>query len=206
MSQFVEFLPAPEADSAEPISLAEAKMQARIDPDLTDEDSLIEQVIIPGARQLAEERTGAVIRPARYIQRRQGFPNSGGALAITHSLIRQIESITYAGDGGNRITLSPMDYESIVIDRETLIAPISGNWPAAGKSLRAVEITYTAGVFAAELAAKYPGVKHWLLLAVAWGVEQKELFVIARGRQAFQEMPTDYTAGLLNPIMLPPRF
>ncbi|MBI3690120.1 MAG: phage gp6-like head-tail connector protein, partial [Mycolicibacterium aromaticivorans] len=55
--------------ASEPVSLDEAKVQARIDSDLTDDDGFIQATLIPGARQLAETRTGAAIRPARYRQR-----------------------------------------------------------------------------------------------------------------------------------------
>ena len=66
MAELIEYLSAdPLAD--EPVAVDEVKAQARIDPDLTDDDQLIQTVIIPAARQLAETRTGTAMhhRPLR---------------------------------------------------------------------------------------------------------------------------------------------
>lgn len=201
MSEFVEYLP----DGGEPITLGEVKANSRMDPDQIDDDLHIESIVIPGVRQLAESRTGAAIRPARYRQRLQAFPKSGGAIAITHSLVQAIESITYAGSHGARVTLDPAAYETAVIDREPLVAPLSGEWPATVPSLRAVEITYIAGLPPAEFALRYPSVRQWLLLAASWACDNRELFV-SGGGDAFQELPADYGSLLVDPIMVRTRF
>ena len=204
MAELLEYL-APLGPTGEPITLAEVKLHVRFDADLTLDDVLIEAVLIPGARQLAETKTGSAIRPARYKQRLRDFPAKGGNVALTHGLVTDIESITYAGTGG-RATLPPTEYESAIIDRETLVSPVSGQWPATTPGLTNIEIIYRAGIPPAELALKFPTVKHWLLFAAAWGIAQKELFMIAHGRQGFTELPIDYISGLLDPITLRTRF
>jgi len=205
MAELIAYLPPLDA-TGEPLTLAEAKLHARVDADLTLDDPLIEGILIPGARQLAETQTGSAIRPARYRQRLRSFPAKGGDIAVTHGLVMAIDSITYADASGVQQTLPTTAYAVAVIDRETLISPTSGNWPGTTPGLKNIEITYTAGITPANLAAQFPSVRHWLLFAVAWGIAQKELFMISHGRQGFTELPTDYIAGLLDPITIRTRF
>ncbi|HJV73165.1 MAG TPA: hypothetical protein VJ654_03000 [Noviherbaspirillum sp.] len=206
MAQFVEFL-SPTDASGEPVSLAEAKVHAGWDADNLLMDDEISNILIPGARQLAEARTGSAIRPARYIQRLQEFPKDGGMFAITHGLVSSVESVTYLTADGDRSTLDASLYEAAVIDRETLVSPLPGSWPDVKRGLRAVEVTYTAGMAPADLASRYPGVKHWILMAVAWTLEQREMaMIVTRGKAGFQELPEDFLVGLLDPITLRTRF
>jgi uncharacterized phiE125 gp8 family phage protein len=205
MAEFVEFLP-PSGIAGEPVSLLDLKHHVRLDDDNTMLDAEIEAIYIPGARQLAETRTGSAIRPARYIQRLREFPKNGGSIAVTHGLVMAIESITYAVSDGSRATLDPAALVSAVIEREMLVEPTSGQWPDCTAGLRGVEITYTAGMSPADMTDRYPSVRQWILMAAAWAIEQPELFVLSKGRQGYQELPSDYLAGLLDPITLRTRF
>lgn len=204
MSEFVEFL-LPVGILAEPVSVFDLKHHVRLDDDNTMLDNEIKSIYIPGARQLAETRTGSAIRPARYVQRLREFPKCGGSIAITHGQVMAIESISYASANG-RLPLDPAAIVSAVVDRETLIEPSSGAWPAAVAGLRGVEITYTAGISPDEMTTRYPSVRHWILMAAAWALEQPELFVLSKGRTGYQELPDDYLAGLLDPITMRTRF
>jgi uncharacterized phiE125 gp8 family phage protein len=202
MSEFVEFLP----NFDEPITLREVKDQCRIDGDFSEDDDLISQVIIPNVRQMAETRTGSIIRGARYVQRMQAFPKVGGFIALTHGAVVAVESITYATTGGTRATMANSAFEAAVIERETLICPVADAWPDTGKGLRAVEITYTAGVSLDDMAIRFPTVRYWLLLAAAWGYDNREMFIKAKGANAFNELPAEYMNTLLDPLTLRTRF
>lgn len=205
MAEFIEFLP-PAGISGEPVSVLDLKSHTRWDLDNTLMDSEIKNIYIPGARQMAETRTGSAIRPARYVQRLREFPKHGGSVAITHGQVITIESITYVGADGVRQPLGPESFASAVIDRETLVEPESGYWPEVKPGLRGVEITYTAGITPSDMATRYPGVRQWILMAAAWALEQPELFVLSKGRTGYQELPDDYLAGLLDPIAMRTRF
>lgn len=205
MAELLAYLSADDVAS-EPMSAAEVKTQARIDADLTLDDDFIQTVLIPGARQLAETRTGAAIRPARYRQRLRGFPRHGGAIVLAHALVMNVESITYVASTGNPVLLSSVTYDVVQVDRETLVAPLAPPWPDTGASLRAVEIVYTAGLLPADFASRYASVKAWMLMVAAWGYAQRELFVMTHGAAGFQELPADYLAGLLDPLTLRARF
>jgi uncharacterized phiE125 gp8 family phage protein len=205
VAELLAYLSADDAAS-EPIAAAEVKAQARIDADLTADDDFIQAVLIPGARQLAETRTGAAIRPARYRQRLRALPQDGGAIVLANALVTAVESVTYVAATGNPVLLSSVTYEVVQVDRETLVAPLAPPWPETGVSWRAVEIIYTAGLSAADFASRFPSVKAWMLMAAAWGYAQRELFVMTHGAAGFQELPADYLAGLLDPLTLRARF
>lgn len=203
MSQLVEYL----SDGDEPVTLAEVKANSRID--FPDDDVFIADVLIPAARQAAEVRSGASIRRARWVQRLPAFPKLGRAIPITHTLVFQVESVTYlpqgttAGDAASRASLTlGTDVEVTRIENEILVVPTAADWPSAGQSLRAVEITYTAGLTQSDMAVRYPSVRHWILLAIAWAYEHRELFVA----QGFTALPDGYATTLLDPIAVRPRF
>ena len=203
MSEFLEFLDGFD----EPISVDDVKRNCRIDEDITDDDTFIQEIIIPGARQMAETRTGSIIRPARFVQRFPRFPESGRDFPITHGLVKEIESISFLPlRGSPRIQLSQDAYESFVIDRETLVCPLTRDWPETGISPRAVEIVYTAGVGKDDFSSRFPSVKQWLLLAATWAYDHRSLFVTAKGAHGYQELPDDYVSCLLDPITLATRF
>lgn len=207
MSQFVEFL----VGAEEPVTLDEAKRNARVDLDITEDDDWFTSVLIPGARQLAETKSGAALKASRWIQRGAEFPKKGQALPLTHGLVTAVESLTYLPSGASsRATLvSDQDYEIIQADREALLAPLgtssndgSPGWPTTGKSLRAFEVTYTAGLSRTDLTSRYPSVRQWILLAIAWAYDNRKLFDIA----GYAALPDSYAESLLDPITIRTRF
>lgn len=205
MAELIDYL-SDDAAASEPVSVEEVKTQARIDID--DDDSFIQAVIIPGARQQAETRTGSVVRPARFRQVFLGFPRNAAAIPIASGCVQTVESITYADpqSSGARLTLDLATTEVVTIDRETVVSLLTGCWPHCGRGPRAVEITYTAGLDPASFADRYPSVKAWILMACAWAYAQRETFVLQTRGSGFQELPADYMQALLEPLKLPPRW
>jgi uncharacterized phiE125 gp8 family phage protein len=207
MAELIEYLSA-DPIAAEPVSLDEVKSQARIDPDLADDDLFIQSVVIPGARQQAESRTGSAIREARYRQVGHCFPAHGAPFAISHGSVIAVESITYAEphSPGVRGAFDLAGIEIVTIDREVVVSPLSGKWPHAGYSPRAVQVTYTAGIDPATFADRYPSVKAWILMAAAWAYAQREMFLLQTRGAGYQELPADYMQTLLDPLRVPPRW
>jgi hypothetical protein len=197
-------------DEAEPLTFDDVASQDRIDG--TAEQSFVETIIIPAARQMAETKSGAAIRKARYVERLGRFPeifrvppfrqvahHRDFEFALAVGQVVEVDSITWRAQSGDISTLDPDGYELIQLGRETLLAPAYGKlWPRATE----VTITYQAG---ADL-SKYPGAKAWMLLAAAWAIENRELFLVAATRSAVMEMPAGYADALLGPITVPPRF
>jgi uncharacterized phiE125 gp8 family phage protein len=203
VAELIEYL-SNDAAASEPVSVDEVKTQARIDID--DDDLFIQSVIIPGARQQAETRTGSILRLARFKQVLQSFPKFSQSMSIAGGNVQTVESITYADGSGARLTLDPAMTEVVTIDRETVIAMLNGPWPLCRPGPRAVEIIYTAGLEPAVFADRNPSVKAWILMACAWAYAQRETFVLQTRGSGFQELPADYMQALLEPLKLPPRW
>ncbi|MPW17880.1 hypothetical protein GCT13_13270 [Paraburkholderia sp. CNPSo 3157] len=181
-------------DDMEPLTYEDVAAQARIDA--SDESSFITSIIIPGARQAAETKSGAAIRKGRYTERLPAFPVGDFPLSIGQ--VTEVESVSWRSASGETATLDPSSYEVIQVGRETRLAPLGSQWPRAA----AVTFTYQAGT---DL-DKFPSVRAWMLLAAAWFYDNRELFLIAQTRQAVMEMPTGFADALLHPITVPPRF
>lgn len=218
MAQFIEFLSS-DALSSEPVSLDEVKTQARIDLDLTDDDLFIQTVIIPGARQQAETRTGSAIRAARFRQVFSSFPHGHLPLTLALGHVLSLESITYVVPEGvgvsaprahagarARQTMDAADLELVTIDRESVVSLARGHWPHVQWGARAVEVGFTAGLDPQAFADRYPSVKAWILMACAWGYSQREMFLLQTRGAGYQELPVDYMSALLEPLKLPPRW
>lgn len=183
-------------DSEEPLAFADIDTQCRLDGDESERD-WIEAVLIPGARQAAEAKTGVAIRAARYVERLKGFPADEWLLDRGHVI--EIESIEYRDEHGNAQTLDLDDYELATVGNESLVERLNlHRWPRA----KSVTITYTAGT---EIGL-YPGVKQWMLLAAGILYDQRELFLVSQSRQSITEFPESFADYLLVPISVPPRF
>ncbi|AXF20541.1 hypothetical protein CUJ89_08635 [Burkholderia pyrrocinia] len=178
-------------NEAEPLTFEDVASQCRIDDD--DEREFIEQVVIPGVRQAAESRSGAAIRKARYLERLGSFPKDEISLSVGQ--VFAMDAVAIRSMSGERSTLSEAQFELIQLGRETLLAPVSGHWPAVG----APTLTYRAGI---DL-DRFPSVRSWMLLAAAWAYENRELF---SSGQSVVAMPGGFADALLNPITVPPRF
>lgn len=157
----------------EPLSLAEVKRHCRVDGD--EEDELFEFAIIPGARALAESKTGAAIRHVRRCE----TVTLPGPLEVGQVL--QVESVTVDG--------APVVFTCAEAGRRTVVA-------ADGLQGAQAVVTYTAGIALEQ----HPSVRSWMLLACGAAYAQRE--IIAPG-QALQEMPRHYTDTMLASIDVP---
>ncbi len=208
----------------EPLTLAAALMQARVEDDAGDA-AHIAAFFIPGARQQAEAKTGSAIRPAKYRQTLDAFPWSGrdrngfapGApysrssvcrsIKTAHGLVQSIDSISYIDSTGAVQTLDPVAYSLVKTDdANTEIAlTFGGTWPQVAAVAGAVTVDYTAGIAPAEFSDRFPGVMQWLLLAVTWSYENRQLMSTGT-RDAYNTMPDSYIDSLLAPITVSPGF
>ncbi|AOI88977.1 hypothetical protein [Burkholderia pseudomultivorans] len=179
-------------DDVEPLTFEEVAIQCRIDDE--DERQFVENIVIPGARQAAERKSGAAIRKARYVERLAGFP--AGEFSLSVGQVLGVDSIEARDATGFASTLDPGGYEVVQLGRETLCAPLgTARWPHAS----VVTITYRAGIDI----DKHPSVRSWMLLAAAWAYDHRELF--SEG-QTVAQMPDGYADLLLDSITVPPRF
>lgn len=229
MARLLQYLTATEAGleattSMEPISLDSALLQARVDTDSPDA-AQIEAIFIPGARSLAETKTGSAIRLAKFRQVMSAFPWSGqngsgsyfsspfsrqtvsAPIKIVHGLAQNITSITYIDVDGATQTLDPSLYVFTgSSDANMEVVPAFGkSWPATAAVSNAVVVDYVAGLKPSEIASKYPSVIQWILLATTWAYENRQLMSNGN-KETFNEMPSSYVDTLLDPIRVVPRF
>lgn len=181
MATFVAWI-----DDSEPVTAEELVAHARLGSDeATALDAYIKSIVIPAARQVAEVRSGAAIRRARYVERREGWPPHGD-LQLGKGQVYAIESITADGQA-----LDAASYSLWVVDKDPRV-----RLAAARSPYGVIEVTYLAGI---ETISNFPSVKNWILLAATWMLEQPSMFTL---EQAVQTMPGSYIDSLLAPISI----
>ncbi len=144
-----------EYTASEPVTAAQVKAQCRIDGN--DEDSFLESAVIPGARALAEQRSGSAIRPARYSET---FEDAGECV-LPVGCVTEVESVNVGGEDvaftttttGNRTTVRTEGHEG-----------------------KAAVVTFKAGIDI----SKHPGVLTWVLLVCGWLYERREMISAAQ--------------------------
>lgn len=178
MPKFVAWI-----DDVEPVTAAELVAHARMGSDEAAAlNDYITGIVIPAARQIAERRSGAAIRRARYSERRQAWPR--GDLQLGVGQVYEVESIMADGQ-----PVDPTAYSLWTVDKDPRVRLTADCRPHG-----IVEVTYLAGI---ENIADYPSVKNWILLAATWMLEQPSLFTL---EQAVETMPSSYVDTLLSPI------
>lgn len=135
-----------EGPGVEPLSLDEAKLALRIDPDVTAEDDDI-QSKITAAREYFEAYTGQALITQKWAARLPCWP-TGHSFPIERGPIRSIDSIIYFDSNGISQTVAADQYRFLTggIRSNGLIEFVSG-WPGfdLGQRSDAMTITFTAG-------------------------------------------------------------
>ncbi len=171
------------------LTLDQVADQCRLEPaDL--QQTLIEQIIIPGVTAQAEARTGAAIREAEYEEDWPETYRSGHALDIGQaSAVLSIASVLPDG------TVTPLEVVTYLqrLGRESFL-----HFPD-GRPEGVLRIRYRAG---ADLEA-YPGVRSWLLAQAASAHEFRESMIAGT---ILTELPASFMDSLLAEITVPPRF
>ena len=184
----------------EPLTYEDVVAQCRLDPDDDDsaERDLIERIVIPAARGLAEEATGAAIRKGRYRDHLPRVP-AGNAFAATMGQAFELESIALGATVGAAL-LDPSAAYLVNSGKESFLYTQQGlPWrDVAGSCPQGLMVTYLAGIDIEN----HPSVRHYLLLASAWAYRHRELLVLG---QTLNELPDRYLLTLLAAITVPPR-
>ena len=150
---------APATGALQPITLEEARAQARVDCDA--EDAFL-GLLISVATQAASDRLQRALVPARYRLTLDSFPD---AVELLMPPIISVESVKYIDTDGEQQTLDPQDYFLDSVSEPGYLVPAAGRaWPATQDRINAVEVDYVAGY--ADNAVPAP-IKQWMLLAIA---------------------------------------
>lgn len=178
----------------EPITLAQAKQQCRVDHD--DDDELFNKFIIPTARDLAEHRTGRalVTQTIEWV-----LPClAGEKIAFPVSPVQSIASISYLDSNGVQQILPPSVYalDKTGQGKHYLRLKNGQSWPSVLNQFDAVKITFVAGY--GESDDVPAAVKQWILLAISAYYQNRSLISES---QAY-ELPDSFCAGLLNTVKI----
>lgn len=162
----------------EPVTLAQAKQQARIDSDLIEDDQLV-QIYITAAREFAERYTGTVFLTQTW---RQTFDRFQPLMTLAKYPVQRIESVRYQDKQGNWQTLPDTVWYLIHSNLQDQLGQRQGqSWPVTLCQAECVEVNYVAGY--GNTASDVPdGIKHWILLRVATlYANREEVAVLNRG-------------------------
>jgi hypothetical protein len=185
---------------AEPITYEDVVIQCRLDSDDDDtaERDLIERIVIPAARGLVEQLSGAAVRKGRYRDHLPSIP-TGNVFAITQGQAFELESIVLGVAPGSPLLDTTACY-LVNGGQESLLYTQQGRpWrELVGSCPQGMMVTYLAGIDIDE----HPSVRHYLLLAAAWAYRHRELLVLG---QTLNELPERYLLSLLAGITVPPR-
>jgi uncharacterized phiE125 gp8 family phage protein len=127
--------------AVEPVTLAQAKAQCRVEHDA--DDALISR-LVKAAREMSEESTNR-----RWITQTveavfEGFPCGTDRLALPVGPVQAVTTVAYRDVNGTSQTLS--GWEAWEGHKPPVIAPPSTGWPATQSGrLKAVTVTLTAG-------------------------------------------------------------
>ena len=152
------------APTFEPVTLAEARAQCRVDHTL--EDAVIAGYIVAARQRAEHELQRSLVAqtfelvldqfPSGAIELPMGPIPAAGAIAVV--------SVKYTDTAGAEQTVDPPAYTLDPYSNVPRLAPVSG-WPTTKDAMNAVRVRYTSG--AATAAAVPQAVKSWIQLQVA---------------------------------------
>lgn len=172
--------------ATEPVTLAKAKVQCRVDHN--DEDALI-STFIQAAREQCEHLTGRAIPVQTLELVLDKFPSGDIQLPMPPAI--EVSSVKYINPQGNEVTLSPSSY-SADLDSEPawVLRAVGVDFPETSHVANAVRVRYNAGYAVVPSA-----LENWILLAVGTMYANREAY---HANQASNQVPHDFYMGLLD--------
>jgi uncharacterized phiE125 gp8 family phage protein len=177
--------------SVEPITLAEACAQCRID--VGDDDAQI-TLAIAGARAKCEGLLQRPLITRTFEQTLDAFPVE--EIRLLSTPIQSITSVKYIDAAGAEQTIATEGYTLIDgLSLEPFLYPADGtDWPDAKDVVNAVRIRFVAG-FGAAGSDVPADVRSWLLLTIGYLYGQREAMDMT-GKVA--ELPNRWCDGFLD--------
>jgi uncharacterized phiE125 gp8 family phage protein len=158
-----------------PVSLAEAKLHAKVDA--ADDDALI-TAFITAATEVAEQKIGRAIMPQTWELTLDAFPD---AFELTRTPVTAVTNLTYYDTSGVQQTLLSSLYtlNNADADGSAYVVPVyNGTWPDTRTQVNAVTLRYTAGY--ANAAAVPEPIKTWIKIAISTMYQYRESEVVER--------------------------
>lgn len=132
---------------SEPIGLSDVKNFLRIDHD--NDDELIQEILIPAARQMCEEYTRRILVTTTIDEYFDKFPtnrwnNLSNIIYLSRGPVASISSVKYVDEIGSEVTVSTDAYVTDLISEPARIQSVSG-WFAAAGVVNQVIVRYNVG-------------------------------------------------------------
>lgn len=132
--------------AGEPVGLAEAKAQLRVDE--SDEDQLV-QALITAARAHLELATRRAFMTQSWSLFLDRWPRDA-TVALPLGSVQAVDAVRIHDASGTPTTLSADDYVADVLSQPARVArPNGGGWRLGARALNGIEIMFTAGFGAA---------------------------------------------------------
>lgn len=175
------------APAVEPVTVAEAKTQARISGTVSDTEI---GVMIKAARQYAELELRRWIITQTIDAYFDKFP-----LVFELPPLQSVSSITYVDNNGNTQTLAADQYRVDSKSQPARITEAYGvSWPATQNVTNAVTVRFVAGY--GNAAAVPECIKQWILMRVEHYFDNRGPNIVG---DSVVEFGRSYVDGLLDP-------
>lgn len=196
--------------TAQPLTLAEAKLQCRVETAFTDDDSLI-TAYIAAATLDAEHIMQRAVMPQKWQLTLDQFQKSGNwnlaysvglaphiweGIELRRPPVTGVDSVKYiAADTGVLTTLDPSVYQVVAAsDYTAMIVPAyAQSWPTSRAQPESVQVIFSCGY--ADAASVPEPIKQWIKMRVAALYKTRESVVI--GSRLVMLSPP-YVDGLLD--------
>ena len=185
-------------ETIEPVTLEEARVWCKVDPDDTTDDAML-LLLISAARERAEDLTGMCIARRQLEWRIDRLPDGGAPLEVPYPPLISLDYITYLDTAGDSQTLSGSPDPWILEDKDlpARVTPLYGqSWPATRNQIGSVLVGFTAGY---TTNAKMPAsLKLWIQQRICTWASFRETLTM----KGVSELPRDYVDGLLDSLRL----
>lgn len=142
------------AVATEPVTLAEARLQCKIDSDDITHDAVL-TALITAAREFAEHYTGRALATVTLEAALDEFPRCDGALKLPMPPVASITSIKYTDTAGVEQTLAGANYALSTYGTSRTVSLTYGNsWPSTQDVADAVRVRFVAGYASLPKAVK----------------------------------------------------
>lgn len=141
------------AVASEPVTLAEARLQCKVDSDDTTHDNLL-TALITAAREFAEHYTGRALAAQTLEAALDAFP-AEDFIDLPMPPVSAITTVKYDDEAGDEQTMSAADYSlSAYGNARRINLEPDATWPTTIDKADAVRIRYVTGPAAAPKAVK----------------------------------------------------
>lgn len=163
--------------SAEPVTLAEAKVHCDIPTGDTTRDTLVTG-LITAARTACEERLQRTLIQTDWEFTLDAFPC---AIPLRMPRVISVQSLKYYDTGGVQQTLSAPSYQVDDRSEPGWIVPAYGySWPSTREQINAVTVAYRCG-YGTDAASVPAPIKQWILLAIRTMYDNPASVVVSQG-------------------------